>query len=120
MAQEFQGKAFVGYASLRFTEPTRALLGMQRFPVSCSVEIACLKDVSGGQELIDFAVRWASNPNNGGILHWGQYLPWTDVQVRRTYGPSGDLDRWRAALDRITGGGDAFSSEFTRRTGLEA
>jgi len=119
MQQEFEGKAFVGYASLRFTEPTRALIGMQRHQVSCSVEIACLKDVSGGQELIDFAVRWASNPNNGGILHWGQYNPWTEVEVERTYGPSGDLATWRDALQRITGGGDAFSSEFSRRTGLE-
>ncbi len=120
MGQEFEGKAFVGYASMRFTGPTRALIGMQRYPLTCSVEIACLKDVSGGQELIDFAVGWASNPNNGGILHWGQYNPWTSTQVERTYGPSGDLSRWREALARITEGGDTFSSDFTRRTGLEA
>ncbi len=119
MGQEFEGKAFVGYASLRFTGPTRALIGMQRYPLTCSVEIACLKDVSGGQELIDFAVRWASNPNNGGILHWGQYNPWTTTEVERTYGANGDLQTWREALNRITGGGDAFSSQFTRRTGLE-
>jgi len=115
--QEFLGRAFVGYASLRFTQPTAALIGMQRFPLSCSVELACLKDVSGGQEMIDFAVRWASNPNNGGILHWGQYNPWGREIVERTYGT--DLDTWRAALQRITRGGDTFSSTFSRRTGLE-
>lgn len=119
MGQELAGKAFVGYASLRFTGPTRALLGMQRYPLTCSVEIACLKDVSGGQELINFAVDWASNPNIGGILHWGQFNPWTSTEVERTYGPSGNLATWRQALARITGGGDKFSSEFTRRTGLE-
>ncbi len=117
MEQEFLGKAFVGYASLRFTQPTEALIGMQRFPLSCSVEIACLKDVSGGQELIDFAVQWASNPNNGGIVHWGQYNTWDRATVERTYGA--DLETWRAALQRITRGGDTFSSAFTRRTGLE-
>ena len=32
--------AFVGYISLRFTGPTRALLGQQRFPLSCAVEVS--------------------------------------------------------------------------------
>jgi hypothetical protein len=119
MGQEFEGKAFVGYASLRFTGPTRALIGMQRHDVTCSVEIACLKDVSGGKELIDFAVAWARNPNNGGILHWGQFNPWERDDVERIYGPSGDLGKWREALARITGGGDLFSSAFTQKNGLE-
>ena len=66
------GKAFVGYISLRFTGPTRALIGQQRFPVSCSVEVSGLRDVSGVTELIDFAIMLALNSNFKGILHWGQ------------------------------------------------
>ena len=53
--QEFQGLAFAGYASLRFMRPSRAF-GMQKHHVTCSVEVACLRDVSGGQQLVNYAV----------------------------------------------------------------
>ncbi len=126
MMQEFQGKAFVGYASLRFTRRTRALIGMQKFDMTCSIEVACLKDVSGSQELVDHAVALARNPNYGGLLHWGQRNDWTRDEVERIYGdcplnPGGNFGFWRQALREITEDGalDGFSSEFTRRTGLE-
>ncbi len=124
--QEFNGKAFLGYASLRFMRRSRALIGMQKFDLTCSVEIACLKDVSGSQDLIDYAVALARNPNINGLLHWGQRNDYTRAEVERIYGdsplnPGGNLGLWRQALRRITDGGrlDGFSSEFTRRTGLE-
>jgi hypothetical protein len=124
--QEFDGLAFVGYASLRFMGPTRALLGMQKHQVTAAVEVACLRDVSGSQELIDHAVRLALNPNIGGVLHWGQRNDATAADIERLFGDStsvtnGDLGAWRKALDLVTAGGalDGFSSEFTRRTGLE-
>jgi hypothetical protein len=124
--QEFQGKACVGYASLRFMGQTRALLGMQRYPVTCSVEVACLKDVSGGQDLVNYAVRQALNPNIGGILHWGQHNDADAGDTQRIFGDSssptnGDLGKWRDALLRLTDGGsrDRFSSAFTQQTGLE-
>ncbi|EJR27959.1 MULTISPECIES: hypothetical protein [Bacillus cereus group] len=124
--QEFQGKAFVGYASLRFTGQARALIGMQKFDTTCSVEIACLKDVSGSQDLINYAVSLARNPNINGLLHWGQRNDWTMAEVERIYGdsalnPGGNLGLWRQALSYITQNGrlDGFSSKFTRHTGLE-
>jgi hypothetical protein len=119
MNQEFNGKAFVGYASMRFMQPTRALIGMQRWPLTCAVEVACLKDVSGGQELVDFAVAWARNPNSGAILHWGQRNDARRAETEQIFGR--DLSVWRQALARITDNDslNAFSSEFTRRTGLE-
>jgi len=126
MQQEFQGKAFVGYASLRFMRRTKALIGMQKFDMTCSVEVACLRDVSGSQELVDYAVRLARNPNMGAILHWGQRNDYQREEVERIWGdgplnPGGDLGNWRAALRYITNDGalNGFSSEFTRRTGLE-
>jgi hypothetical protein len=117
--QEFKGKAFVGYASLRFMGPTRASLGMQKWSTSCAVEVACLRDVSGSQELIDYAVRLALDPNINGLLHWGQRNDYVRPQVESRYGPA--LTNWRAALSAITNNGqlNGFSSEFTRRTGLE-
>lgn len=124
--QEFQGRACVGYASLRFMGPTRAKIGMQRHPTTCSVEVACLKDVSGGQEMVDYAARLALNPNIGGILHWGQHNDATAADIDRLFGDpmsptNGDLGAWRAALAEVTDSGsrDRFSSDFTRRTGLE-
>jgi hypothetical protein len=126
MMQEFQGKAFVGYASMRFTKRTRALIGMQKFDMTCSVEVACLKDVSGSQELVDYAVALARNPNIRGVLHWGQRNDWVRPEVELNFGdspmnPGGNLGFWRQALAQITQDGalDGFSSEFTRRTGLE-
>jgi hypothetical protein len=117
--QELLGKAFAGYASMRFTQPTRALIGMQRWPTSCAVEIAGLKDISGTSELIDFAIRWALNPNSGAILHWGQRNEARRGDVERAFGQN--LVRWRRALARVAPPDvrDGFSSDFTRRTGLE-
>ncbi|QIO32322.1 hypothetical protein [Bradyrhizobium sp. 1(2017)] len=124
IAQEHHGKSMVGYASLRFTGPTSALIGMERFETNCAVEVACLRDVTGGQELIDFAVTLARNPNIGGILHWGQRNDCTRTDIDRLFGPTSGSDRigaWREVLDRFTDGGqlNAFSNAFTRRIGLE-
>jgi hypothetical protein len=124
--QEFNGLAFVGYASLRFTGPSRALIGMQKHTPTCAVEVAGLRDVSGSQELVNYAVSLARNPNINGLLHWGQRNDYTRDEVEHRYGdspaaPGGDLGTWRQALSRITDTGrlDGFSSDFTRKTGLE-
>ncbi len=124
--QEFQGRAFMGYASLRFTGQTEAFIGMERYPVTCAIEVACLKDVKGSQELIDYAVRLARSPSLNGILHWGQRNDCDRADIEHRFGdtptrPGGDLQKWRHALSLITDNGrlDGFSSAFTRHTGLE-
>jgi hypothetical protein len=61
--QEKTGKAFVGYTSLRFTRNTATLIGMEKFPLTCAVEVAGLKDVSGSVELINFAGTLCLNKN---------------------------------------------------------
>lgn len=121
-----QGRAFVGYISLRFMGPTRALLGPQKFPVTCAVEVAGLADVVGTKELIDFAVTLALNPNFRAKLHWGQRNDSNRAQIETCLGnpaadPSSPMAKWRTALRELTKNGQltGFSSEFTRRTGLE-
>jgi hypothetical protein len=119
------GHAFVGYISMRFTGPTRALLGQQKFPVTCAVEIAGLADVVGTTELVDHAVALALDNNFKGILHWGQRNDSNKAQIDARFGPGADLTsplgRWRTALKSITNNGqlNGFSSAFTRQTGLE-
>ena len=123
--QELRGKAFLGYASMRFTGRTRATLGMQRYKTTCCIEVAGLVDLSGSRDLVEYATQLALNPNFGGILHWGQRNTANAGDIERLFGmgvdasSGGPLARWRLALAKITGGGDAFSSDFTRRTGLE-
>lgn len=118
--------AFVGYISLRFTGPTRALIGQQRFPLTCSVEVSGLRDVTGVTKLIDFAIMLALDSNFKGILHWGQRNESTRAHVEERFGDtladqSGPLHEWRKALSGMTQNGklDGFSSAFTRQTGLE-
>jgi len=115
--QEREGKAFVGYVSLRFTGPTSALIGMQKYPLTCAVEVAGLKDVEGTAELIDYAITLSLDKNFGGILHWGQRNESTVDDIEYRFGQN--LTMWRDALYRINEHGLEFSSVFTRRVGLE-
>jgi hypothetical protein len=126
ISQGLRGNAFLGYVSLRFTGPTQATLGMQCYNTTCSVEVAGLKDVSGSEDLVKYAARLGLNPGFGGIQHWGQLNTADRDDTQRIFGDptqpgNGPLGAWREQLGRITEGGrfDAFSSEFTRRTGLE-
>jgi len=115
--QEFLGRACVGYASLRFTGRTRALIGPARWERSAVVEVAVLKDINGSQELIDHAVKLARSGTYNAILHWGQRNDCNRGEIEARFGD--DLRRWRDALATVTGGRDGFSSAFTRQTGLE-
>ncbi|HKB32418.1 MAG TPA: hypothetical protein VKF16_00990 [Candidatus Dormibacteraeota bacterium] len=127
LAQEVTaGKAMVGYISLRFTGPSEALIAMEQHSTTCAIEVAGLKDVVGTQELIDFAVTLALDPNFHAVLHWGQRNPSNQAQVQHRFGdsvanPTGRLHDWRLALSQLTANGrlDGFSSAFTRNAGLE-
>ncbi|MET8030940.1 hypothetical protein [Streptomyces avermitilis] len=124
--QEFSGRAFVGYASLRFTGATRALIGPERAPLTCVVEVGGLTDIRGSAQLVAYAESLARNRNVSGILHWGQRNNSTAADIEHRFGdsvdsPGGALGRWRDALASVTDNGrlDGCSSAFTRRTGLE-
>ena len=119
-------RAFVGYISMRFTGPTRALIGQERFPRTCAVEVSGLRDVTGVTQFLDFAITLALNSNFKGILHWGQRNASNRAEVQERFGDTfgdqtGPLRKWRNALSMITQNGklDGFSNAFTRQTGLE-
>ena len=121
--QETEGEAFVGYISLRFTAQTRALIGMERWPLTCAIEIAGLKDVTGVTELIDFAIALSRDRNFSGILHWGQRNESNVADIKHRFGDGADgggLVALRAGLSRIPEGGrlNGFSSAVTRSQGV--
>jgi hypothetical protein len=125
--QEFQsGKSVVGYISLRFCMPSQGLIAPEAFSRTCAIECSGLADESGSTEFVDFAVALAQDPNIKGVLHWGQQNTSTQAQIEFRFGdspasPTGSLQTWRSVLAELTDNGrlDGFSSEFTRRAGLE-
>lgn len=122
--QEESGKVFVGYASLRFTGRTQALLGPQLWPLTCAVEVAGLADVDGTAALVGQAERLARAAGAACMLHWGQRNDATSAEIEARLdgtNPNGRLSRWRAVLTNMTSQNtaNAFSNAFTRRLGLE-
>lgn len=121
--QEWNGKAIVGYASLRFIGKSKTFLHPAQWERTCVVEVAGLRDVEGSKELIDYAIQLALDPRYGGILHWGQRNPTTAANIEEQFGDPSDpgtkLGAWKNALGAISPG-EAFSSAFTRQAGLES
>ena len=55
-----------------FTGPTCALLGMQRYPLTCAVEVAGLRGVEGSQAVVDYAHAVPLHPQFHGTGIWAQ------------------------------------------------
>jgi hypothetical protein len=133
--QEWAGKSVAGYISLRFSGPSAALIAPGPFPpegfapenrLTVAVECSGLADEAGSTEFVNFAVGLALDPNIKGNLHWGQQNDSTQQEIEFRFGDApnsatGPLHTWRSILSRLTDNGrnDGFSSDFTRRTGLE-
>ena len=95
-----------------------ALIAMQQFALTASVEVATersrLDDVYAGfwAEVHDAARA------RQGIPHWGQEFRHTEEELAALYGPR--LKRWREVLADVCGGApQVFSTEFSRSCGLE-
>jgi hypothetical protein len=110
--------AFGGYISLRFMAQTESLIGMQKWPRTCSIEIAGLAHVKGVEPFLKQVE--ADAVDAGLVLHWGQRNNWLQRDVEKVYGP-GSLYKWRDALSQVTDHGryPAFSTVFSKRVGLE-
>lgn len=109
------GKALAGYISLRFTRRSAALLAMQRWDTTCSIEVALLKGVEGNAKA--FTALQAAAVRHGGTVHWGQRNTLDRDAVARTFP---DLARWRRAAGDLLGqDGEVFENEFCARHGLQ-
>jgi hypothetical protein len=124
---------FAGMLNLRFTRPTRALLGMQagsganneRF---CHIEIPIVKEIDAlgsvhqGHKALEnnselFVKAWEELLDRfGARLHWGQY---SIGDAHRAAGYPG-RERFLKVRDRLTQNGTlhAFDSAFSVRAGL--
>jgi len=107
-----------GYIGIRFTPAASALIAMQQFALTASVEVSTarsrLDDVYAGfwAEVHDAARA------RQGIPHWGQEFRHTEEELAALYGPR--LKRWREVLADVCGGApQVFSTEFSRSCGLE-
>lgn len=107
-----------GYIGIRFTPGASALIAMQKYPLTASVEVATarsrLDDVHAG---FWSALHEAARARQG-IPHWGQEFRHTSAELEALYGAR--LRRWRSALaDVCHGAPGVFSTAFSRDKGLE-
>ena len=111
-----EGMTLAGYISLRFTQRSSALLAIQRWDVSCCIEIALLQGVTGNLALLD-ALQEAVVRHHG-TVHWGQRNTLDRAGVEQTM-PA--LPEWRRQLARLCGptGDDTFDNRFSHAHGLE-
>lgn len=107
-----------GYMGIRFTPKASALIAMQRYELTASVEVAT------GRARTDlvYADFWAAVHKaaraHGGIPHWGQEFVASPDDVAANYGE--DLTRWRQVLTELSvDDPGVFSTAFTRDLGLE-
>lgn len=101
------------YFSIRFMARSRATLGLARWPLTCSVEVAALRGMPGNVRLLRL-LREATLAS-GGVVHWGQQNDLDPVDVAAGFGP--DLDGFREQVALTSG--RLFSNRFTVEHGLD-
>jgi hypothetical protein len=109
----------VGFAmSLRFSRNTTAMLGMQQFVRTCSIEFMMLRGLDGQDDFLQQLFGVARR--HGAIPHWGLLNQLTAADVHTLYP---EMGKWRLALTEIITGGNGqaatFRSNFSLDRGLE-
>jgi len=107
-----------GYMGIRFTPRATALLAMQRFALTVSVEIATPR---ARQEKVyeDFWEKLHNKANtSGAIPHWGQEFTQSDREIAAHYGQQ--LLTWRRVLAELSiDRPDTFRTKFSEEKGLK-
>lgn len=121
-ALEGQRLGFGGYVAIRFMKKSEGLIAMQKWDRTCSLEIAGIGEVHGTEPFLRDTERDAVALH--ATVHWGQRNNLSMKDVEAMYdadAPSGALFRWRKTLSELTRNGRlaTFSTDFTRRRGLE-
>src|SRR5262249_14688766 len=93
-----KGITVAGYISMRFTGQSAALLAMQRWDPTCSIEIAVLKGIEGGEQILQTLQEAAVH--RGGTVHWGERNTLTRPDVEQAFP---ELRQWQAELAQVVG-----------------
>ena len=83
---------------VRFTRRSAALLAMQRWNITCSLEIALLDGIRGNAPILD--TLQAAAVRRGGTVHWGQRNTLTRDLVEQAFP---ELPKWRLELSHVVG-----------------
>ena len=122
--QQNEGKFTAGYVSLRYVRASQGLIAPSRFDETLVIEVAAIRDAAGSVPFVMNAAQVARHPMFAAPFHWGQFNPLVRSEVDRIFDAApktGALTAWRNALRLFTQNGrlNGFSSNFTRRAGLE-
>lgn len=111
-------RPILGYVGIRFTPAASALIAMQQYALTASVEISTLRsrleDVYAGfwGEVHDLARM------HRGIPHWGQEIRHSKSELESLYGRR--MLRWRSVLDDLVDGEpQVMRTDFSVEKGLE-
>jgi D-arabinono-1,4-lactone oxidase len=108
----------LGYMGIRFTPRSTALIAMQRFALTVSVEVATAR-ARQDDVYVKFwnEIHRAAN-ERGAIPHWGQQFRQPARAIASHYGD--DLLEWRRMLAEVSiDAPNTFSTPFSRANGLE-
>ena len=97
-----EGLGFGGYISMRFMKDSPSFLAMQRWPRTCSIEIAGLSKVDGCAPYLERLEEESRKRDI--ILHWGQHNNRSQEDLEKVFSPAagGPLYRWRDALSTLS------------------
>lgn len=106
-----EGTPVAAILSMRFTGKTNAILGMQQFARTCSVEIGAVRGFAALPEFTRRLHQIAAE--HDALPHWGQLHEISEGQVRGLYP---ELSTWRQSLQTIVAGGGSTASAATFRS----
>jgi hypothetical protein len=110
------------YISLRYCAGSEALLAIEQWPHTVTIEISALAGLTGDNQVLRaFEDESANHVGHDGRLptvHWGQLNSRTAKQVEATFP---QIRLWRSALARISRKGNRFTfdNDFCQSHGLE-
>jgi hypothetical protein len=118
--QQANGYAYPGLMAFRFSAKARALLALNQFDPTCTIELPALGGVAGNDAF--YAAVWQSLDQAGiaHTLHFGQLNLADAGAVQKSYGAS--VPAWISARQAFLtpAGRKTFSNDFLDACGLSA
>jgi hypothetical protein len=111
------------YISLRYCGGSDALLAIEQWPHTVTIEISALAHLDGEERVLkafeDETMHHIGGDGRLPTVHWGQLNSRTRAQVDATFP---NINRWRSALARLSKRGklSTFDNHFCETHGLEA